>query len=401
MDSWVLGLVGAGSVIAMALLLLLVIHISLLLAKHLLSTSETRAAKLENGLTGELNCIFIIYSYIRIRRQPDYGENRHSYLRGFYPFYVLWVSADRKAFTLKAVQKYSEGFSNKVGEGTTNAVFKGILPDAMEVAIKVPKNDVAHSSDVEARSRFQLELLSRIRHQHLVNLIGYCEDGGCRILVFQYASNGTLFENLHVCTGYERLTWKQRMRIITGIAYGLSYLHHSCDPPVIHGDLRSCNILLTEDYAAKINGIGKVPIVASSELALVRRTGASVDPEIVCKGVYSRAGDVYSFGILLLEIVSGRLPFSEQTGLLVEWAGKILPKKEQTVALIDPALNNVVHAELCSVCEVAHLCIQRESSSRPVMRDVVDMLTKDLKIVTEMAAPANSPVTLRGLLEIL
>lgn len=354
-----LGLIGGGSLIAMALLLLLVIHISLLVAKHLLSNEESRSTKPNNG------------------------------------------SRDRKSFTLKEIQKYSEEFSNKVGEGTTNVVFKGILPDGMEIAIKVPKSDVAHSSDVEARSRFQLELLSRIRHQHLVNLIGYCEDGGCRILIFQYASNGSLFENLHVCTGNERLTWKQRMRIITGIAYGLAYQHHSCDPPVIHGDLRSSNILLTEDYAAKINGIGKVPIIASSELALVRRSGASVDPETVHKGVYSRAGDVYSFGILLLEIVTGRLPFSEETGLLVEWASKFLQIKERTVALIDPTLNNVVLAELYSVCEVARLCIQRDSSSRPVMRNVVEMLTKDLKIATEVAAPADSPVTLRGLLEIL
>lgn len=356
MDTWLLGLIGATSLIAMALLFLFIIRTSVLVAKHILSGSENRPTKLKSGLR------------------------------------------DRKAYTLKEIEKYSEGFSNKIGEGTTNAVFKGILPDGMEVAIKVPKRDVAHSSDVEARSRFQLELLSRIRHQHIVNLIGYCEDGCCRTLIFQYAPNGTLFENLH---GYDHLTWKQRMRVVIGIAYGLAYLHHSCDPPVIHGDIRSCNILLTEDYAAKINGIGKVPVLASSELALVRKTGASVDPETVHKGVYSRAGDVYSFGILLLETVSGRLPFSEQTGLLVEWAGKFLQSKEQMVGLVDPTMKKVEHAELCSVCEVARLCIQRDSSSRPVMRDVVDMLTKDLKIATETAAPANSPVTLRGLLEIL
>lgn len=359
MDSWLLGLIGAGSLIALALLLLLIVHISIMVARHVLSISGSRRTKLKS------------------------------------------IPGDRKAFTLKELETYSEGFSNKVGGGTTNVVFKGILPDGMEVAIKTPKTDVAHSSDVEARSRFQLDLLSRIRHQHLVNLIGYCEDGGCRMLVFQYASNGTLFENLHVCAGNEHLTWKQRMRIITGIAYGLAYLHHSCDPPVIHGDIRSSNILLTEDYASKISGIGKVPILASSELALVRKTGASVDPETVLKGVYSRAGDVYSFGVLLLEIVTGRLPFSEQTGLLVEWAAVFLGNKEQTMALIDPTLNNVVHAELYSVCEVARMCIQKESSSRPVMRDVVEMLTKDLKIATEIAAPASSPVTLRGLLEIL
>lgn len=161
MEAWLIGLIAATSLIALALLFLFIIRTSVLVAKHILSISESRPAKLNSGLR------------------------------------------DRKEYTLKEIEQYSEGFSNKIGEGTTNDVFKGILPDHMEVAIKVPKRDVAHSSDVEARSRFQLELLSRIRHQHLVNLIGYCEDGCCRTLIFQYAANGTLFENLHgVQLGY-------------------------------------------------------------------------------------------------------------------------------------------------------------------------------------------------------
>lgn len=162
-----------------------------------------------------------------------------------------------------------------------------------------------------------VQLSTRVYHHHLVNLLGVCTEKNNQMLVFQYAPNGTLYENLH---GEEHLSWKQRMRIAAGLASGLAYLHHCCDPPVIHGDFRSCNVFLTEDSAAKIGGLGKVPIAGSSELAVVRKMGGTVDPETVQKGIYSRAGDVYSFGVLLLELVSGKPTFCPEFGMLVDWA---------------------------------------------------------------------------------
>ncbi|KAJ7524930.1 hypothetical protein O6H91_17G028400 [Diphasiastrum complanatum] len=299
-------------------------------------------------------------------------------------------------FSVQEVEGISEGFSNRIGEGTLNHVFKGTLSDGTEVAIKRIKDEVAHSSDVEASFKFQVDLLSRIHHQHIANLLGFCEEKNYRMLLFQYAPNGTLFENLH---GDECLTWKQRMRLVVGAAYGLAYLHHCCNPPVVHGDLRSRNVLLTEDNAAKISGLGKVPITASSELAVVRKLGGYVDPETIHKGVYSRSGDVYSFGVLLLEILSGRLAFNKETGMLVEWAGYFLESRDRMKDLIDPSLKNVSPLEMYSLCEIARLCIQREASSRPCMRDVLEMLKKTLVISAETAAPVTSPVTLRGLME--
>eukprot|EP00249_Psilotum_nudum_P003778 c17269_g1_i1 orf=741-1892(+) len=327
--------------------------------------------------------------------------------------------AGTRVFTFQEMETYSEGFSNRVGEGTTNYVYKGILPDGTEVAIKRTKEAVAHSSDVEGSFYFQVELLSSVNHQHLVNLVGFCQEKKDQMLVFQYAPNGTLYESLHgapeqpgghfqvLCSsglssliylGDEHLSWNQRMRIAVGVASGLAYLHHSCDPPVIHGDFRSCHVFLTEDYAAKVGGLGKVPITGSSELALVRKTGASVDPETVHKGVYSRAGDVYSFGILLLELISGRLVFSEESGMLVEWAAQFMHNRDQMMNLVDPRLSIAVSTELYSVCDIAFLCIQREALSRPCMKEALEMLVQALGIGTETAAPAGSPVTLKELL---
>ncbi|KAJ7535129.1 hypothetical protein O6H91_12G019300 [Diphasiastrum complanatum] len=359
METWIYGLIGAASVIAAALIISVLLQLCVMLKTKI--------------------CKPILPYYC-----PK-GKESKKCMRGHVA-----------SFSVQEVEEISEGFINHIGEGTSNHVFKGILSDGTEVAIKRIKDEVAHSSDVDASFKFQADLLSRVCHQHLVNLVGFCEEENQRMLLFQYAPNGTLYENLH---GDEHLTWKQRIRLVVGAAYGLAYLHQSCNPPVIHGDLRSRNILLTEDNAAKIAGLGKVPIAASSELAVVRKLGGHVDPEMIHKGVYSRAGDVYSFGVLLLEILSGRLAFSEETGMLVEWARDFLESRDRMEDLTDPSLKNVSPLELYSLCEIARLCIQHEASSRPCMRDILAMLKQTLAISAETAAPVSSPVTLRGLME--
>lgn len=356
------GIIGASSVIAVAAILVTLVYLVLLVR-----TCVVRHSIIKRSLTSTAS--------------PWTSKNRHRLI----------------IFTFHQLKKYSECFSNRVGNGTTNYVYKGILPDDTEVAIKQAKEEVAHSADVEGSFCFQVQLLSRIHHHHLVNLVGICNEKNHQMLVFQYAPNGTLYENLH---GEEFLSWKQRMRIAVGLASGLAYLHHSCDPPVIHGDFRSCHVFLTEDYAAKIGGLGKVPIVASSELAVVRKKGGTVDPEMVQKGLYSRAGDVYSFGVLLLELISGKLAFSEDLGLLVDWAAELV-EQEAVMEVVEERLKGgAPREEVAVVAEVASLCVQREAGSRPSMPFVEQMLEQGLAIAMEAAAPCSSPVTLRGLLNV-
>ncbi|KAL4199939.1 hypothetical protein AMTRI_Chr03g53820 [Amborella trichopoda] len=352
MDSWMLGLIGAASLLALILLIFLTLHLILV-------------TRLFNGRKVSL-------FDKQFQAHPNDGR--------------------LPVYSFKKIHKFSEGFSNKVGVGSTHLVFKGILPDGTEIAIKKPILEAPHNSDVDAWSKSQLELLSCIWHQHLVNLIGSCKNAGYRILVFQYASNGTLHEHLH---GHEHLTWKQRMKIIAGVAYGLSFLHHSCDPPISHGNLTSRNILLTEDYAAKIGGLGKMPVLGSSEFVMARKPGASE------KRLCRRADDVYSFGILVLEIVSGRLAFSEKTGFLVKWAMDILVSQERSMELLDEAVGDVVKEEVYVIAEVVRMCLLREAVRRPFMREVAEMLRNGLGITMEMAAPVSSPVSLRGLFDIL
>ncbi|XP_031488907.1 protein MALE DISCOVERER 1-like [Nymphaea colorata] len=300
-----------------------------------------------------------------------------------------------RKFTLKEIHMYSEEFSNKIGNGSTNTVFKGNLPDGTEVAIKRPNAESMCSLYVAARTEIQIELLSRIRHQNLVNLVGHSDEAGCQVLLFQYASNGTLYENLH---GNEHLTWKQRTKIIGGIAYGLHYLH-SCVPPVIHGDLCSQIVLLTEDYAAKIGGIGKsLPGPASAEK---EKRDSTTQAEGMEKGEYSSARDVYAFGILIIEIVSGKMITSADGAcILDQWTRDISPSQEKMLDFIDPSMHDVPIPELAAAREIVRLCLRSEPH-RPTMADIVELVLKDLKITIEAAAPLTSPVTLRGLLELL
>ncbi|XP_020594910.1 protein MALE DISCOVERER 1-like, partial [Phalaenopsis equestris] len=159
-----------------------------------------------------------------------------------------------------------------------------------------------------------INTISRINHKNFINLLGYCkeEDPFMRMMVFEYAPNGTLFEHLHV-PDFEHLQWSVRMRIIMGIAYCLQYMHN-LNPPVIHPILHSSSIFITEDYAAKIADIGifSEPIGRGKFYKGDGRD--NTDHFTTCES------NVYSFGILLLEIISGRMPISEEDGLpILNW----------------------------------------------------------------------------------
>lgn len=349
---WICGLIGAGTVVAAIGVILLIMQLILLLRKRI--------------CTPILPCTWT-------KALDPVPSNEFSKHYG-------------RAFTFKEVEECCEGFINLVGESQCYCVYKGILADGTEVAVKRMKEGAANDIELERNFHFQVDVLSRIRHQHLVNLLGVCVEKHHRMLIFQYAPNGSLFNSLH--NDDEHLSWKQRMRIAVGTACGMTYLHHLCGPPIIHGDLTSHNILLTEDYGAKISGIGTL----GSKSALLKSVGGCTDLNSFTTAARSLSEDVYSFGVLLLELVSRKLGFSKEFGAIVEWAGPFLQSRDQMMALTDPTLKNVAPLELYSVCEIARLCIQQEASSRPKMEDVLYMLVQSLGIGSEAAAPISSPV---------
>lgn len=355
LGAWMCGLIGAGAVVAAAGIILLIFQLIFLLHKRM--------------CTPILPC-----TWPKAVETP----NNNEYYTNF-----------GRLFTFKEIEECCEGFSNLIGETPYYHVYKGILADGTEVAVKRAKKCALNQMEVAKNFHFQVELLSRIHHHHLANLIGFCEEKQQRLLVFQYAPNGSLFNNLH--NDDECLSWKQRMGVAVGTASALAYLHQSCGYPIVHGDLTSHNVLLGEDYGAKVCGIG-----TPSQCSLMNTPtghGEYVDSADL-RGREGKAlsDDVYSFGVLLLELISGKLTFSEDSGKIVEWAGQFLQSREQMTILADAALNNVVPVELYSVCEIARLCIQTEAASRPTMEEVLYMLVQSLGIGLENSALERNPV---------
>lgn len=284
-----------------------------------------------------------------------------------------------------------EDFSNIIDSLEAYTMYKGTLSSGVEIAVASTaiSSSSEWSKNLEMAYRKKIDTLSRINHKNFVNLIGFCEEDQPfnRMMVFEYAPNGTLFEHLHV-EEMEHLDWNSRMRIIMGTAYCLQYMHHDLNPPLAHSNLSSSAIYLTDDYAAKVAEIcftskGSVKSKASSnDEAEHSELPPLAEPET----------NVYSFGIVLLEIISGKLPYSEEHGSIEKWAAEYLNDKESFNRMIDPTLKSFKSEELEVVCEVIKDCIKPDPRHRPTMKEVISKLREVINISPDQATPRLSPL---------
>jgi len=331
------------------------------------------------------------------------------------------------------VEAACEDFSNIIEESAEMIVFKGTLAaSGTEIAATRFKVPSAANWNLQSELSFRrmVEALACMKHTHLVNLIAYCcedqEPNFMRMLIFEYASNGTVFDHLHKKES-EHLDWPMRMRIVMGAAYGLEYMHHELVPPVSHLGFDANSIFLTDDYSAKIanSWVMKMAVPPAAKAAVppgtellppprqqqksgswlqgLRRklridAGYKVDLEH--RGISSsdqqHAGgldlgsNVHGFGVFLLQIVTGRPPYDEGTShSLVEWASEYLADPKMVWYMVDPSLKSYNHDELVALCRIAALCLSPKSR-RPTMRRVVFMLAEVLGITPELAAPKTS-----------
>ncbi|KAL3344127.1 hypothetical protein AABB24_023523 [Solanum stoloniferum] len=282
-----------------------------------------------------------------------------------------------------------EDFSNIISSHDAYIIYKGTLSSGVEIAVAsttlTSLEDWSESSEMAFRKK--IDTLSRVNHKNFVNLIGYCEEDEpfTRMMVFEYSPNGTLSEHLHV-EETDPLDWSARMRAIMGTAYCLQYMH-DLNPPVPHSSLDSNAIFLTDDYAAKITEIGfwseliaksKDPRdeLENSELP------ALADPET----------NIYSFGILLLEIISGKSPYSEEQGSLLNWAEQYLKDKMNVSSLVDPTLKSFKNNELMAICVVIEECLHENIRKRPMISEVIAKLREAIDISPDAAVPRLSPL---------
>ena len=283
-----------------------------------------------------------------------------------------------------------EDFSNIVATYPHYTVYKGTLSSGVEIAVvsTVLASSKDWSKHSEGRFRKKIDSLSRINHKNFINLLGYCEEEEpfMRMMVLEYAANGTLYEHLHV-DGFDHIDWNGRMRVIMGVAYCMQYMHE-LNPCITHPGLQSSAILLSEDGAAKIADMSVWQEVISKE-KMPKNDDASEHHEPIRA---DPAGNVCSFGLLMLEIISGKPPDSEHEGSLANLAMECIKDDRSISCLLDPTLTTHKENDLDIICELIEDCIQSDPKKRPSMREVTAKLREVLSISPEAATPRLSPL---------
>ncbi|KAL1534192.1 putative serine/threonine-protein kinase [Salvia divinorum] len=284
-------------------------------------------------------------------------------------------------YTLRELEESTNGFSddNVVGEGGYGIVYHGVLKDDTKIAVK---NLLNNKGQAEREFKVEVEAIGRVRHKHLVRLLGYCAEGAHRMLVYEYVDNGNLEQWLHGDVGpISPLTWAIRIHIILGTAKGLTYLHEGLEPKVVHRDIKSSNILLDKQWNAKVSDFGLAKLIGSERSYITTRvmgTFGYVAPEYASTGMLNERSDVYSFGILIMEMITGRNPvdYSRPPGEvnLVDWL-KTMVSSRNADGVLDPKLPERPSSRaLKRVLLVALRCVDPNAQKRPKMGHVVHML---------------------------
>ncbi|XP_048141890.1 leucine-rich repeat receptor protein kinase HPCA1-like isoform X9 [Rhodamnia argentea] len=295
----------------------------------------------------------------------------------------------------KCTNSFSE--SNEIGSGGYGKVYKGVLPDGQVLAIKR-----AQQGSMQGAHEFktEIELLSRVHHKNLVGLVGFCYEHGEQMLVYEYMPNGTLRESLSGKTGIP-LGWKRRLQIALGSAKGLAYLHELANPPIIHRDVKSTNILLDESLVAKVADFGLSKMVVDSTKGhvstQVKGTLGYLDPEYYMTQQLTDKSDVYSFGVVMLELITSKVPI-DKGKYIVREVRTAMDKNDQEYhglrQVMDPSLRNEGRlAGFTQFLELAMRCVEESSTNRPRMNEVVKEIETILQadgIDTAMTSASSS-----------
>ncbi|KAJ9554630.1 hypothetical protein OSB04_018675 [Centaurea solstitialis] len=285
-----------------------------------------------------------------------------------------------RGFTFRELAVATQNFkdANLIGEGGFGSVYKGRLESGEIVAVKQ-----LNLNGLQGNQEFIVEvlMLSLLRHSNLVTLIGYCADGDQRLLVYEYMPLGSLENHLFdLEPGREPLDWHTRLKIAVGAARGLEYLHCKANPPVIYRDLKSSNILLDNDFNPKLSdfGLAKLGPVGDNTHVSTRVMGTYgyCAPDYAMSGKLTLKSDIYSFGVVLLELITGRraIDTTKKPGEqnLVAWSRPFLKDRKKFVQLVDPLLQGCFSVRsVHHVIAVTAMCLQEQANFRPLIGDIV------------------------------
>ncbi|XP_038706705.1 wall-associated receptor kinase 2-like [Tripterygium wilfordii] len=332
--------------------------------------------------------VFVIFK--RRRKEKNFLDNggkllKHQRVRIF-----------SEAELLKATNNYDK--SRFLGEGGFGSVYRGILADNIEVAVKKPKG--VDKAQVNEESQQEISIVSQVNHKNVVKLLGLCLETKVPLLVYEFISNGTLHQHIHDKKSRILKTWKPRLRIAEETALALNYLHSLAYPPIIHSDVKSMNILLDDNYTAKVSDFGASVLISADETVIatkIQGTFGYLDPEYLMTGNLTAKSDVYSFGIVILELLTGEKPSSNSRS---SEKGNIIQH------FISSLENNTLHQildfevsdedemdEIEVVAELVKRCIHSSGVKRPTMKEVAEELSRLRKLGEDMSAQQNGEET--------
>uniref|UniRef100_A0A2P2JRS6 Protein kinase domain-containing protein n=3 Tax=Rhizophora mucronata TaxID=61149 RepID=A0A2P2JRS6_RHIMU len=375
---------------------LLAIFVIILMLRRLKS-AKSRIRIKENGSILNTSSRFIAHATINFTSSPVvdvkggclYGGNLgHKPPRKYKGVQV---------FTFKEIEAATNQFSeaNVIGNGGYGVVYRGVLGDGTVAAIKMLHRNRKQG---ERAFRIEVDLLSRLHSPYLVELLGYCADQHHRLLIYEFMPNGTLQQHLHH-KQHQPLNWGSRLRIALDCARALEFLHEHAIPAVIHRDLKCSNILLDQNFHAKVADLGLAKMgsdrINGQISTRVLGTTGYLAPEYASTGKLTTKSDVYSYGVVLLQLLTGRTPVDTKRPhgehVLVSWALPRLTDREKVSEMVDPTLKGQYSKkDLIQVAAIAAMCVQPEADYRPLMTDVVQSLVPLVKNLTSVSTSSSS-----------
>jgi len=328
----------------------------------------------------EVVCIFMVWCFL-------FRNNGMLPRQG----YVLAAATGFRKFSYSELKHATKGFSEEIGRGGGGTVYKGVLSDDRVVAIK-RLHEVANQGESEFLA--EVSIIGRLNHMNLIGMLGFCAEGKYRLLVYEYMENGSLAQNLSSSSNV--LDWTKRYNIALGTARGLAYLHEECLEWILHCDIKTQNILLDSDYQPKVADFGLSKLLNRNNLdnstfSRIRGTRGYMAPEWLFNLPITSKVDVYSYGVVVLEMITGRSPTagiqlteldaeSHNHARLVTWVREKRKKGSEVGSswvdqIVDPALGSMYDRnEMEILATVALECVEEEKDVRPSMSHVVERL---------------------------
>ncbi|KAJ0514840.1 putative protein kinase RLK-Pelle-DLSV family [Helianthus annuus] len=333
--------------------------------------------------------IFVFWKFIRPARVNKL-KKRDTSCKDYFSGNLRTISY----FSFQALKKATKNFheSNFLGKGGFGPVYLGKLQDGRLVAVKKLSSDKSQQGDAEFLA--EVRMITSIQHKNLVRLLGCCSHGPQRILVYEYMKNRSL-DLIIYGKNDVYLNWSARFQIIIGIARGLQYLHEDSHIRIVHRDIKASNILLDDKFQPRIGDFGLARFFPEDEAYLSTAFAGTLGytaPEYAIKGELSEKVDIYSFGVLVLEIISCRkntdLSLPSEMQYLPEYAWKLY-ERSRMADLIDPRMKSdgFVEKDVMQTIRVALLCIQPHANLRPPMSEIVSMLTWKVEMVKSPIKP--------------